>query len=249
MDFEEIYVKSTLDGSIEPSLFAKADVQGKRPLLVFLHTWSFDRNNQKGRLPYAQKHGFHILLPEFRGANLPKNPRCTEACGSVLARQDIKDAIDYCIECYDVDKDNIFLVGCSGGGHMALLMAAYCPELFRAVAAFVPITDLERWAEESQSYASNVRACATTSEEMRLRSPMTYLDEIACANVKVFAGRYDKVVPFRHTLDFYNAMLERHPDARIYIDIFDGGHEYRETLADEWLMSQYKENERVSVTG
>ncbi len=249
MKFEEIYVKSTLDGSLEPSLFAKSEVPGARPLLVFLHTWSYDRHNQELRLPYAEKCGFHILLPEFRGANLPKNPRCTEACGSALAKQDIKDAIEYCIENYEVDKDNIFLVGCSGGGHMSLLMAGYCPEMFRAVAAFVPITDLERWALESSSYAPMVKACCQTPEEMRLRSPITYLGDIARANVKVFAGKYDKVVPFRHTLDFYNAMMEKYPEARMYIDIFDGGHEYRESLADEWLMSQYKNEERVSVTG
>lgn len=249
MKFEEIYIKSTLDGSAQPSLFAKSDIEGPRPLLVFLHTWSYDRHNQKSRLAYAEKRGFHLLLPEFRGANLPSNPRCTEACGSPLAKQDIKDAIDYCISNYEVDTDNIFIVGCSGGGHMALLMAGYCPELFRAVAAFVPITDLERWAGESRSYAPMVAACCPNSEEMYTRSPIAYVDDIARANVKVFAGRYDSVVPFRHTLDFYNTMLARHPEAKIYIDIFDGGHEYREALADEWISTQYKKEKGVTVTG
>ncbi len=250
MCFEEIIVESSIDGSREPSLFAKANIEGKRPLLVFLHTWSFDRFNQRSRLEYARGKGFHLLLPEFRGPNLQKNPRHTEACGSLLAKQDIKDAIDYVIENYEVDTDNIFLVGMSGGGHMALLMAGYTPDIFRAVAAFVPITDLARWARESKQYALNVIACTFgDEEEMYKRSPIAYIDTISRANVKVFAGKYDKVVPFRHTLDFYNAVMDAYPDARMYIDVFDGGHEYNEVLADEWISSQYEQKEMEIVTG
>ena len=249
MDFVEIKVKSTLDGSLEPSLFAKSDMEGKRPLLVFLHTWSFDRNNQVQRLSYAEKHGFHILLPEFRGPNLSSNPRCTEACGSKLARQDIKDAIDYVIANYSVDTKSIFLVGMSGGGHMSLMMAGFCPEYFRAVASFVPITDLSAWCEYSSHYAAHVKACCGTYDEIIERSPISHLDGISRANVKIFAGRYDKVVPYRQTVDFYNALIEQYPDARVFIDIFDGGHEYNETLADEWLMSQYKKQAVDEVTG
>ena len=240
MQFEEILVTSTMDGSVEASHFAKSDLEGKRPLLVFLHTWSYDKDNQKKRLPYAEKRGFHLLLPEFRGSNTKKNPRANEACGSILARTDIKDAIDYVVEHYEVDTDNIFIVGCSGGGHMALLMAGFIPEYFRAVAAFVPITNLVTWAEYSAHYGELVMHCCGTEDEALLRSPVSYIDNIAKANVKVFAGRYDNVVPYRQTLDFYLALTEKYPDAKMYIDIFDGGHEYRESLADEWLMSQYK---------
>lgn len=249
MEFIEINVKSTVDGSIEPSLFAKSDIEGKRPLLVFLHTWSFDRHNQKARISYAERRGFHLLLPEFRGPNLLKNPRKEEACGSKIARQDIKDAIEYVIANYEVDTDNIFLVGNSGGGHMSLLMAAYAPDTFRAVAAFVPITDLKAWSDVSAHYAPLVRACCVTDEEISERSPISHLDEIRRANVKVFAGRYDKVVPFTQTVDFYNALVGKHPDSRVFIDIFDGGHEYNETLADEWIMSQYSKTELTEVTG
>lgn len=69
MDQKEILIQSTLDGTLQPSLFYKA--KGcQRPLLVGLHTWSFNRFNQiKNMLPYAEKYDFNLLLPEFRGAN------------------------------------------------------------------------------------------------------------------------------------------------------------------------------------
>jgi len=250
MELKEVLIKSTIDGTMQPSLIAKCDLEGKRPLLVDLHTWSADRFNHKSRLAYAECHGFHLVLPEFRGPNLISNPHCTEACGSVLAMQDIKDAIDYMIANAKVDTDNIFIVGCSGGGHMALMMAGYCPTLFKAVAAFVPVTDLVRWKDENEHYGKHVIACTGGDiEEMKKRSPVSYIDEIAKANVKIFAGKYDHLVPFRHTLDFYNLMLEKHPEARIYIDIYDAGHQYDGALFEHWLNSQYKEAELGEVTG
>jgi len=249
-EFKEIFIKSTIDGSLEPSLFYESEESGKRPLLVFLHTWSHGRENQMKRLGYAKRRGFHMLLPEFRGSNTLKNPRIVEACGSRLAKQDIKDAIDYCIEHFEVDTDNIFVIGLSGGGHMSLMMAGEWPELFRAVTAFVPITDLDLWREQSEGYRKHLDAIAAGGREtLAERSPVSYIDNIARANVKIFAGKYDNVVPFRQTLDFYNTVLDRHPEARIFVDIFDGGHEYVEALADEWITSQMGESNAIEVTG
>ena len=86
MTQQELLIPSTLDGTLQPSLFYRASAPC-RPLLVGLHTWSYDRFNQiKNMLPLAEKHDFNLLLPDFRGANTPKNPHCTEACGSLLAR-------------------------------------------------------------------------------------------------------------------------------------------------------------------
>ena len=247
---EEIYVKSSLDGSVEPSLFFRARGNA-RPLLVGLHTWSFGRENPvKLMLPYAEKYDFNLLCPEFRGSNLPKNPRCTEACGSMLAKTDIKDAIDYVLENYDVDAESVFLLGLSGGGHMSLLMAGLCPEYFRAVGAVVPISDLEWWHEQSASYRGAVEACCGGSvEEMRLRSPITYLDKIAECNLKVFHGKYDKVVPVAQSLRFYDEMMKRHPDARVFIDIFDGGHEIDMETAMHWFITQSNNTTLSEFTG
>ena len=139
---------------MQPSAFWAADTtDGPKPLIVGLHTWSRDRFTEiKNMFPWAQKLGWHLLLPEFRGSNLKSNPICTQACGSELAKQDIKDAIDYILETEEIDADNIFLLGLSGGGHMSLLMAGMIPEYFKAIGAYVPITDLEKWSEQNAEY-------------------------------------------------------------------------------------------------
>lgn len=251
MKQRELLITSSLDGTIQPSLFYKSESSEKRPLLVGLHTWSYDRFNQiENMLPLAEKHDFNLLLPEFRGKNLAENPHCKEACGSELAKQDIQDAIDFVIKYENVDPENVFLLGLSGGGHMALLMAGKCPEYFKAIGAFVPITDLRAWVEESKTYRSRVIACCgEDTEEMLRRSPVYYIDTIAKANLKIFHGKYDSVVPVSHSIRFFNQMIEQYPNAKIYLDIFDGGHQIIMDQAEFWLLSQYKKKALTDVTG
>ena len=250
MEQKEILIKSALDGTMQPSLFYECDWPGKRPLLVGLHTWSYDRFNQiNNMLPVAEKYGFHLLLPEFRGSNLATNPNCKQACGSAYAKQDIKDGIDYLLKNERIDRDNIFLLGLSGGGHMALLMAGMCPEYFKAIGAYVPITDLAKWATENPNYAPQVLACCGDESEMVKRSPITYLDTIAKANLKIFHGKYDPTVPVTHSITLFNAITEKYPHASVYLDIFDGKHEIDMQTAAYWIISQYKPTEKTLVTG
>lgn len=250
MEVKELYITSTIDYTEQPSLFFEASEKG-RPLLVGLHTWSFSRDNQiKNMLPYAEKYDFNLLLPEFRGPNLKKNPRAREACGSKLAIGDIKDAIDYVVRECGVDRENVFLLGLSGGGHMALMMAGHYPEYFKAIGAFVPITDLKRWTEENSRYRDSVFTCCTDDEaELLARSPISYIDNIARANVKIFHGKYDPVVPVTHSLNLYTKIFEKYPRARVYLDIFNGGHEIDMQSAMYWIMSEYKGAKKSEVTG
>ena len=246
----EISIQSTMDGTIQPSLFYPAKGK-KRPLLVGLHTWSTDRYNQiENMLPFALENDFHLLLPEFRGPNTLENPNRTQACGSVYARCDIKDAIDYAVLHWDVDTENIFLLGLSGGGHMALLMAGFCPEYFKAIGAFVPITDLGLWAKQSADYRERILTCCSHSEEELLsRSPISYVDTIAKANLKIFHGKYDALVPVTHSLELFQRVFERYPKSRVFLDIFDGGHEIDMKSASYWILSNYTGTNKVAVTG
>ena len=248
MKQQEIWVKSSLDGTMQPSLFYKSESGEKRPLLVGLHTWSFDRFNQiENMLPMAERYDFNLLLPEFRGPNLSTNSDCTKACGSEYARQDVVDAIEHLIANENVDESNIFLLGASGGGHMALMMAGMCPERFKAIGAFVPITDLTEWERQNDHYSSHILACC--GEEMPARSPMTYLDNIAKANLKIFHGKWDSIVPVSHSIELFRAMMEKYPKASVYLDIFDGGHHMDMQVAEYWILSQYNGGENTVVTG
>lgn len=246
----ELLIKSTIDGTMQPSLFYEA--KGKnRPLLVALHTWSYDRFVQeKKALPIAKEYDFNLLLPEFRGPNKRHNPKCLEACASPLAKQDICDAIDYVLSFGNIDKDNVFLMGESGGGHMALMMAGYRPEYFKAVAAVVPISDLKKWYDDNENYRDDIDACCNEDvEEMKKRSPISYTESIAKANLKIFHGKYDPCVCVEQSLILYNKIMSENPRSKVYLDIFDGGHETDVFSVMHWFMSQYEKESLSKVTG
>ena len=132
-NIREITVHSSLDNSPQPSLLFMPETEKSIPLVVGLHTWSYDRFNKiSDYLPLCQKYGWALLLPEFRGPNLRSNPHGREACGSELAQQDILDVLDHVLKTERIAPDHVFLLGASGGGHAALLTAVRSPDPWRS---------------------------------------------------------------------------------------------------------------------
>ena len=44
-------------------------------------------------------------------------------------------------------------------------------------------------------------------------------------------------------------MQKQYPEAKVYLDIFDGKHQMDMKQAMYWFLSQYKKNQIVEVTG
>ena len=151
----EIAIVSSKDGSPQRAIFyvppgAAATAAGpKAPLVVFLHSWSTDYTTVGPALEESKRRGWVFVGPNFRGPN--ESP---EACASDLAVQDILDSVERARKQARVDPQRIYLVGSSGGGHMALLMATRAPALWSAVSTWVPITDLAAWYEFSKATGS-----------------------------------------------------------------------------------------------
>jgi len=212
--------------------------------VVGLHTWSYDRYNQlENYLPLCEKYGWALLLPEFRGPNLASNPHHADACGSLKARRDILDAVDYVIRTAPVERENVFLLGCSGGGHAALLTAEDAPEVFRAVDVWCPVSDLAAWhrhlTETQQHYVRDLEACLGGSPTVRPfeyadRSPSERLAALKDLPVSIHHGRHDDVVPYRHSFDFVRK-LEAAGAENVYFELFDGEHEQFPSHSFEWF--------------
>ena len=236
---KELLIPSSFDRSSEPSLFLEPFVPNA-PLVVGLHTWSCDRFNQVNAMkPLCAERGWALLLPEFRGPNLTGNPRAQQACASKLAMQDIIDAVDWALSHYDINPALTFLLGGSGGGHMALMTAAYSPQKFAAVSSWVPITNLALWHSENKNYAAHIEACCggtpdQSTNEYALRSPIEYASQLAACRLFVHHGRYDSSVPFSHTVNLAKAIETFSPSSFFY-EIFDGGHEINHLRAFLWF--------------
>ena len=239
----EITIASGVDGSDEPCLLHLPDGTGPFPLVVGLHTWSHDRFNQVDEmLPFCVERGWALLLPEFRGPNLATNPHARQACGSEVAQQDVLDAVNAVLTRYPLDATNVFLLGGSGGGHMALLLAAKLPARWKGVSAWVPITDLAAWHHENPDYADNLAACCggipgdspEVDHEYRERSPLSHVEALAHATLSLHHGRFDPVVSYRQSWRLA-LELERLAAPKFFYEIFDGGHEVRYDPAFAWF--------------
>ncbi len=213
-----ICYNSTADHSRQPALFFAPQTDKAVPLLVALHTWSGDYM-QIESLPYAEwciDNQWAFIHPDFRG---PSNHSL--ATGSDYAIRDIIDAVDYASAVCEIDKRRIYLIGVSGGGYMALLMAANVPELWAGVSAWVPIADLKAWYFESldrkKRYAVDIEnsvggvpgSSALIDSICAQRSPLTFLHHRLGVKLDINAGIHDGhegSVPVSHAMRAFNAV-------------------------------------------
>ena len=97
---------------------------GSVPLLVILHPWSSDQDtHHRACVRWCIDHAWAAIAPDFRGAN-----RRPQACGSELVVKDILSAVEWAKAQAAVDANRVYLIGTSGGGHAALLMAGRAPQ-------------------------------------------------------------------------------------------------------------------------
>jgi hypothetical protein len=212
----EIKYISFADSTVQPALFYNPKTEKAAPLLVALHTWS-GNYLQKMSIPYAQwciEKGWVFIHPNFRGPN--RNPQAT---GSELVIADILSAVDYAKTHANIDTSRICLVGVSGGGYAALLMAGRGPNIWAAVSAWVPITNLKDWyfecSKSGRRYADDiVKSCggapgasATVDLQYQRRSPLTHLHNAVNLPLDINAGIRDGhtgSVPISHSLRAFN---------------------------------------------
>lgn len=215
-EIQDVTVNSSRDGSPQPALFYAADTPDAKPLLVVLHSWSSGYRQQID-IPFAlfaKQNDWVFIHPDYRGAF--ERPQAT---ASDLAVQDIVDAVNYAQVNANVDPRRIYLTGFSGGGMMALVMAGRQPDLWAAVAAWVPIYDLVDWYAYNRSFpdraypAQIAASCggapvpgSAAAQECRRRSPSAYLEHARKVPIYLAHGIDDDTVPPAHSLRIFNAL-------------------------------------------
>ncbi len=212
-----IQISSTADQSPQPALTWSPATEEARPLLVGLHTWSGDYQQAANGRVYAQwcmDQGWHFVYPNFRGPN-----RTPAAMGSDLAVQDVVDAVAHLKRTQRVDASRIYLIGVSGGGHMAMQMAGRHPEIWAGVSAWCGISDIAAWHTEHlkngvpDNYARHIELslggppAGALLAQAAQRSPLTHLDKAKDVPLDLNHGIHDGrtgSVPFRHSLLAFN---------------------------------------------
>ena len=211
--FKLVEIRSSTDGAIQKAWFFRSSERTKQPLIVSLHTWSGNYNQEDPLAKEIILRKWNYIHPDFRGSN--NRP---EACGSELVIADLEDAISYALKEGNVDSTNVHIIGVSGGGYATLL--AYMKLRFPAKSfnAWAPISDLVSWYWESKGrnskYANDIEQVAMTDgimnwAELFKRSPinLSIPAQRKTATLNIYAGIHDGYtgsVPITHSILFYN---------------------------------------------
>tara|TARA_R110002124_G_scaffold100656_1_gene247682 strand:+ start:909 stop:2879 length:1971 start_codon:yes stop_codon:yes gene_type:complete len=154
--------------------------------------WGFDWLAQ-----FFASQGFAVLQPNFRGSSgygdawYQKNG----FQGWKTSIGDVTDAGRWLVAEGIAKPSALSIVGWSYGGYAALQSAVLAPDLFKAVVAIAPVTDLSQLKSESRGYYSGAveRNFIGSGPHIAEGSPAQNVDKIM-APVLLFHGDYDQNV-------------------------------------------------------
>ncbi len=213
----DVQYVSSADRSKQHATFYAPDTAAAVPLVVALHTWSgnYRQRYHSAIEQWCVTKGWAYIHPDFRGPNVRP-----EATGSELVVGDIASAVEYARKNARIDGSAVYLVGTSGGGYTALLMAGRRPKLWAGVSAWVPISDLRAWYAEckraGRGYSKHIAdscggppdAGREVDDEYAMRSPLTHLKNAEGLHLHINAGINDGhgqgSVPISHSLLAFN---------------------------------------------
>ena len=223
-----VEIRSSSDGSMQKARFYASANKRSAPLIVSLHTWSGDYNQEDPLAEEIIKRGWNYIHPDFRGPNTRP-----EAGGSDLVIADIEDAINYALRNSDTDPSDVHIIGVSGGGYATLAAYMKIGYPVRSFNAWAAISDLEAWYDEcksrEQKYARDLENITTggthfDATEARRRSPL-FMEHSGSsrsdAYLNIYAGikdGYTGSVPVTHSIEFFNKIARaRYPADRSLI--------------------------------
>ena len=154
--------------------------------------WGFDWFSQ-----FFAARGFAVLQPNYRGSS---------GYGSAWYRKngfkswrtaigDVNDAGRWLVSQGIAAPGKLAIVGWSYGGYAALQTSVLDPDLFKAIIAVAPVTDLQKFREDSLNYTNYPQVNAFIGEGLHVRegSPAQNAERIT-APVLMFHGDRDQNV-------------------------------------------------------
>lgn len=193
------------DGTTIPGYLTLPPGHDGRPIpaLVMPHggpaardEWGFDWLAQ-----YFANRGYAVLQPNFRGS-AGYGDAWFQTNGFQSWRTaigDVNDAGRWLVREGIADPAKLAIVGWSYGGYAALQSAVVEPDLYRAVIAIAPVTDLNRLREESRGWTSFrlMQDFIGSGPHVRAGSPADHAEAIRVP-VLMFHGDHDANVGIEH---------------------------------------------------
>ncbi len=168
--------------------------------------WGFDWIVQ-----FFTARGYAVLQPNYRGSSgygLAWYGRNGFKAWDV-AIGDVNDAGRWLVSQGIADPDKLAIAGWSYGGYAALQSQVVAPELFKAVVAIAPVTDLGMLRDDARGYTNVnlVRDYIGSGPHIEAGSPRRHAEKFA-APVALFHGTLDINVEVRHARAMADALKD-----------------------------------------
>jgi dipeptidyl aminopeptidase/acylaminoacyl peptidase len=126
---------------------------------------------------------------------------------------DVVAAARYLVREGKADPNRLIIRGGSAGGYTTLAALTFAPDVFKAGASYYGISDIEVLAHDTHKFESRyldsmVGPYPEMKEEYRARSPIHFVEHLACPLI-LFQGLEDKVVPPNQSETMASAVREK----------------------------------------
>lgn len=222
------------DISMAGILYTPGDPGKSDPAVIVLHGWLEPEENGADMVSIVAWHlareGYVSLALSMRGW---PDTGGRDDCGG---RQpfDVVQAVQWLSRQPGVNPDRIGLLGFSQGGQVALLAAGLTPKI-KAVAAFFPVTDLERWAQTTRTPGikdAYIPEVCAKDLGLKAKSPI-YAACAINAPTLLIHGDQDTRVPMDQSLDMAKAMLDC--GKKVQLQLVKGGEHMLKKGHKGWL--------------
>lgn len=211
--------------------------EGGYPVVILCHGYvrpshySTTRDNLADMDFYTQ-HGFAVIKPDFRGQGMSLHSGTPEgAYYSMGYNTDVMSLIAAVKETSYLNSGQIAIWGHSMGGYIALRAAVLSPDIKRVILLaapvgtpqdlfklYTPISDTDNIASRriKQSQLAAHGTPLSNPAFWNPTSPLNNLDSFT-ANVQIFVGRNDQIVPMKFSQELNNALSKHHKAHEFYV--------------------------------
>jgi dipeptidyl aminopeptidase/acylaminoacyl peptidase len=190
-------------------LYGPEDPGKGDPAVIVLHGWLEPEENGADMVSIVAWHlareGYVAMALSMRGW---PDTGGKDDCGGTQPF-DVVRAVQWLSRQPGVDPNRIGLMGFSQGGQVALLAAGLTPKV-KAVVAFFPVADLERWAQTTQTPGIKDAYIPETCAKglgLKAKSPIHAACAINAPTLLIHGDR-DTRVPMDQSLQMAKAMLD-----------------------------------------
>lgn len=187
-----------------------------KPMVVFVHGAGYLQNAHKWWSGYFREYMFHNILVDNGFVVLDVDYRASKGYGRDFRTgiyrhmggkdlSDQVDAVNFMIDDYGVDENNVGIYGGSYGGFIALMGMFNEADTFKSGAGIRSVTD---WAHYHHAYTANIlNTPVLDPKSYELSSPINFADGLE-GNLLILHGMVDDNVHFQDVVRLNQRLIE-----------------------------------------